>query len=101
MSCLYATLTNAVFMYLCICVFVFIYLHVRHQGTLFFRSSKGSYQKKSVRSTVSLTVRVDPPATPAKFKKKSRPLIMNVYGLKRILANKIFFYHFLPFLGWA
>merc|ERR1711963_941594 len=39
MSCLSATLTNAVFMYLGTCVFVFVYLQVRHQGTLFLRSS--------------------------------------------------------------
>ena len=39
MSCLSATLTNAVFAYLCICVFVFVYLQVRHPGTLFLRSS--------------------------------------------------------------
>ena len=38
MSCLSATLTNAVFAYLCICVFVFVYLQVRHPGTLFLRS---------------------------------------------------------------
>ena len=34
MSCLSATLTNAVFAYLCICVFVFVYLQVKHPGTL-------------------------------------------------------------------
>ena len=41
MSCLSATLTNAVFAYLHICVFVFVYTHlqVRHPGTLFLRSS--------------------------------------------------------------
>merc|ERR1711963_93991 len=39
MSCLSATLTNAVFAYLCICVFVFVYLQVRHPGTMFLRSS--------------------------------------------------------------
>ena len=41
MSCLSATLTNAVFAYLCICicVYVFVYLQVRHPGTLFLRSS--------------------------------------------------------------
>ena len=39
MSCLSATLTNAVFAYLCIFVFVFVYFQVRHQGTLFLRSS--------------------------------------------------------------
>ena len=39
MSCLSATLTNAVFAYFCICVFVFVYLQVRHPGTLFLRSS--------------------------------------------------------------
>merc|ERR1711963_1272227 len=39
MSCLSATLTNAVFAYLCICVFVFVYLQVRHPGTSFLRSS--------------------------------------------------------------
>ena len=53
-------------------------------------------RQKSILSTVSLTVRVDPPAPPltvSKILKKSRPLIMNVYGLKRILAKKIF-YHF-------
>ena len=33
-----ATLTEAVFVYLCISVFVFVYLHVRHLGTLFLRS---------------------------------------------------------------
>ena len=38
MSCLSATLTNALFAYLCICVFVFMYLQVRHPGTLFLRS---------------------------------------------------------------
>ena len=39
MSCLSATLINAVFMYLGTCVFVFVYLQVRHQGILFLRSS--------------------------------------------------------------
>ena len=34
-----ATLTEAVFVYLCICVVVFVYLHVRHLVTLFLRSS--------------------------------------------------------------
>ena len=38
MSWVSATLTNAVFAYLCICVFVFVYLQVRHPGTLFLRS---------------------------------------------------------------
>ena len=33
-----ATLTQAIFAYLCICVFVFVYLQVRHPGTLFLRS---------------------------------------------------------------
>ena len=36
---LFATLTEAVFVYLCICVFAFGYLHIRHLGTLFLRSS--------------------------------------------------------------
>ena len=38
MSSLSATLTNAVFAYLCICVFVFVYFEVRHPETLFLRS---------------------------------------------------------------
>ena len=63
-------------------------------------TTKGSRQKKNVLFTVSLTVRVDPPPlTVSKILKKSRPLIMNVYGLKRILAKKKL--PFLTILGWA
>ena len=45
MSCLSATLTNAVFAYLCICicVYVFVYLQVRHPGTLFLRYAVFAY----------------------------------------------------------
>ena len=49
--------------------------------------------------TVRLTVRVDPPGPPSYGQqKKLRPLIMNIYGLKRILT---FFLPFLTILGWA
>ena len=52
-------------------------------------------KNKAFLFTLRLTVRVDPPAPPLTVsKKKSRPLIMNVYGLKQILTKGNFFDHF-------